>query len=198
MKRRELRGRAGGLARWAAPVSGALATLAVAGTPAVAQGSDVTPFTLSTLGSHSGGMLPLAQVNSAHGCHGGNSPPDLQWTAVPHGTKSFAVTLFDSTARNGAGFWHWAMFDLPGDLRSLAIGAKPPGAKVGRNDFGDDGYGGACPPPGKAHAYHFVVWALGDATLPMKAGAPDSEIGAYLKAHALGKADLTMTYERSR
>ena len=46
------------------------------------------------------------------------------------------------------------------------------------------------------HRYAFTVWALGDPSLKFDAGTPDAEIGAYLKAHALGKADLVFTYKR--
>lgn len=174
----------------------ALLAAIIAAPAARAQGTDKAPFSLTILSSHSGGMLPTAQVNSGHGCKGGNAAPAVQWSAPPPATQSFALTMFDSTARNGAGFWHWAMFDLPMAQRNLSIGAKPPGAKLGRNDFGDLGYGGACPPKGKAHEYHFTVWALKDKTLPLADGAADREVGDYLKAHAVGRADLMLMYAR--
>ena len=161
-----------------------------------AQGSDATPFTLSLLGSNAGGTLPLAQVHSGHGCKGGNSPPALQWSAPPPDTKSFAVTLSDTTANKGAGFWHWVLFDIPRDTRKLDINQAPNGAKSGRNDFADIAYGGACPPKGETHQYQFTVWALRDATAPFGPGAPDKDIAAFVKSHALGKADLTLSYRR--
>ena len=163
---------------------------------AQAQGR-AAPFTLSIVGSNAVGMLAAAQVHSGHGCHGGNAPPELLWSAPPAGTRSFAVTMFDATARKGVGFWHWVLFDIPPDKRTLDIGETPSGAKAGRNDFGEPGYGGACPPPGDpVHTYAFTVWALGDPTLKFDAGTPDAEVGAWLKAHALGKADLMFTYKR--
>ena len=174
-----------------------LALLAALGHGALAQGSDVVPFTLSTVGANAAGTLPAAQINSGHGCKGVNTPPELLWRAPPAGTKSFAVTLFDATARKGVGFWHWALFDIPGSVRSLAVNQTPDGAKTGRNDFGEPGFGGACPPAGDpVHTYAFTVWALGDPTLKFDAATPDAEIGAWLTAHALGKTDLTFTYKR--
>ena len=176
-----------------------LALFAAASLPhrALAQGSGSVPFTLSTVGKDAAGTLPAAQVNSGHGCKGGNSPPEMMWSGAPPGTKSFAVSFFDETARKGVGFWHWVLFDIPGNLRTLAAGQIPGGAKSGRNDFGEPGYSGACPPPGDpVHSYTFTVWALGDPTLKFDVGTPDAEIGAYLKAHALGKTDLIFTYKR--
>ena len=165
--------------------------------PARAQGSDITPFTLSTVNGANGGKLPMAQVNSGHGCKGGNSPPELLWSAPPAGTKSFAVTMFDLTAKKGAGFWHWALFDIPASTRKLEINQTPDGAKSGRNDFGDTGYGGACPPPGDpAHQYRLSVWALRDPTISFDGGSSDKEIGTYLTDHTLGHADLMLYYKR--
>ena len=68
---------------------------------------------------------------------------------------------------------------------------------AGRNDFGEPGFGGACPPAGDpAHSYAFTVWAAGEPTLPFDSTTSDAEIGAFLKAHALGKADLMFMYKR--
>ncbi len=160
------------------------------------QGTDVTPFTLTALQADEAGRLSMAQVNSGHGCKGGNMPPTLQWSAAPAGTKGFAVTMVDLTANKGAGFWHWALFDVPPDARMLEAKQLPDGARTGRNDFGDAGYGGVCPPPGPAHQYQLTVWAMGEATLSFDAGSSDKEIGDFLKGHALGHADLVLTYKR--
>ncbi len=94
------------------------------------------------------------------------------------------------------GFWHWALYDLPPDARTFEASQAPSGTKTGRNDYGQPGYGGACPPPGKPHSYRFTVWALPAAELPLAAGASDKEVGAYLAAHALGHAGLVFSYGR--
>ncbi len=161
--------------------------------PGFAQGSAVAPFTLTILNADAGVLAP-AQVYNANGCKGGNAAPAMLWSEVPKGTRSLAVTLLDTTVPGG--FRHWATFDIPPDRRSLNLNETPAGARSGRNDYGATGYGGACPPPGKAHHYRFAVWAPSDPSIPLPDGAPDKTIGDYLKAHALGEADLTFSFER--
>ena len=185
-------------ARLAAVLLAATAATPPAGAQESQQGGALAPFTLSVLDLKTVGALPPAQVRDGGGCKGGNVPPHLAWAAVPPGTKGLALTMLDTTA----GFWHWALYDLPPDARTFEAGQAPSsaktgrGAKTGRNDYGEPGYGGACPPPGKPHSYRFTAWAVPDATLPLAAGAADQAIGAYLAAHALGTADLVFSYGR--
>lgn len=147
-----------------------------------------------------GATLALAQVNSR--CGGENRSPALAWSGAPAGTRSYAVTLFDPDAGGGRGFWHWLVFDIPAGTSGLAEGAgaqnaMPGGAAQAANDFGQPGYGGACPPPGSGtHHYEFTLYALGTATVPLDAETNDGQIAAYLKSHALAAATLTGLYRR--
>lgn len=101
-------------------------------------------------------------------CKGDNTSPELHWSGAPADTKSFAVTLFDPDAQNGAGFWHWMLFDIDAKTTSLEPGAGeaagsnvPPGSTTTKNQFGNPGYSGPCPPIGdKPHRYVFTVYAL--------------------------------------
>ncbi len=139
-----------------------------------------------------GARLAQAQVKSD--CGGQNISPALSWQGAPPGTKSFVVTMYDPDAQGG--WWHWIVYDIPAGAAGLAEGSLPAGAKAGKNDFGDTGYGGACPPPGSGpHHYEITVWALGTPTLPV-GGAEGQTIGPYLSAHALAHATLTGVYER--
>ena len=53
-------------------------------------------------------------------------------------------------------------------------------------------------PPGKPHAYHFVVYAV-DTTIPAKPNTPPltrSELLDLTKGHVVGRGELVATYER--
>ena len=161
------------------------------------------PFTLTSPAFKEDGTLAKDQLNAMPRCgSGGDISPQLSWMAPPAGTKAFAVTMFDPDARGGKGWWHWTVFDLPVDTHALPEnsgkpGAPPDGATEATNSFGVAGYGGACPPPGdKPHHYVFTVWAVGDDKLPFDAGSKDEEVGGWLAAHALGKAEITARYGR--
>src|ERR1700704_2037702 len=47
------------------------------------------------------------------GCTGTGVSPELSWHGAPAATKSYAVTMFDTDAPTGSGFWHWVAWDLP-------------------------------------------------------------------------------------
>jgi hypothetical protein len=83
-------------------------------------------------------------------CNGANISPALSWSAPPSATKSMALILNDPDAPGGS-FVHWVLFDLPPTITSLPAAVPvtrqlPDGSRQGRNDFGDIGYGGPCPP----------------------------------------------------
>ncbi len=147
-----------------------------------------------------GGKLSLAQVSTR--CGGQNRSPALRWSRAPAGTRSFAVTKIEPDARGGAGFWHWLAFDISPDTSGLPEAAGtgtglPSGAEEGVNDFGDPGYGGACPPTGSGvHHYEFTLYALGTARPPFDANAKGTDLSAWLKAHALATTLLTAVYAR--
>lgn len=99
------------------------------------------------------------------------------------------------------GTWvHWVIYDLPANAHELAEGVAkqeqlPSGARQGRNDFGKTGYGGPCPPPGKAHRYFFKLYAL-DAKLGLKLGARKSDVERSMQAHLLAQTELMGRYGR--
>ena len=86
---------------------------------------------------------------------GAESSPPLRWSDPPSGTKSLALICDDPDAPRGT--WvHWVLFNLPAHTRELEEGVPTTetlgdGAKQGKNDFGDIGYGGPGPPKGKPH-----------------------------------------------
>jgi len=150
------------------------------------------------------GQMADEQVFSGFGCSGDNISPQLAWKHPPEGTRSFALTAYDPDAPTGSGWWHWVVFNLPSDLRELKKGAGSPDAKLlpagsvqGRTDFGQVGYGGACPPVGdRAHRYVFTLYALDVERLDLGADVSPALVGFQLNQHTLSKAALIVYYGR--
>ncbi|HZT79226.1 MAG TPA: YbhB/YbcL family Raf kinase inhibitor-like protein [Gemmataceae bacterium] len=126
------------------------------------------------------------------------SPP-LQWGDPPPATRSFVVICDDPDAPRKT--WvHWVLFNLPADTRSLAEGVPPEkslpsGACQGTNDFGEIGYGGPAPPPGKPHRYYFKVYAL-DTMLDLKPGATRQQVEKAMKEHVLAEGQMMGKFSR--
>ncbi len=144
---------------------------------------DAAEFRVESPQLSPGGKMKAEQVLNGFGCSGENISPELQWSNAPAGTKSFAVTVYDPDAPTGSGWWHWIVFNIPASVSRLTAGAGkngplPDGAVQGRTDFGTPGYGGACPPEGHGpHDYHFRVWALDVARLPLDEQASGAMVG---------------------
>lgn len=149
-----------------------------------------------------GAQIAPAQVYDESGCHGGNTSPALSWDHPPTGTRSFAVLMFDQDAPGG-GWWHWAVFDIPAAVASLRSGAGTParhllpqGAIQVSNDWGSQGYGGPCPPPGPPHHYRLLLYALRVAKLGLDARASAAQVAAKVRADALAGAEIVGLYGR--
>ncbi len=153
-----------------------------------------------------GATIPAEQVFKGFGCTGGNISPSLSWSGVPSGTKSLAVSIYDPDAPTGSGWWHWVVFNIPPRTTSLPKNAgdvkkklMPKGAIQSRTDFGVDGYGGPCPPPGDPpHHYHITVFAVDVDKLPdaKSDSASAALVGFDMHFHTLDKATLTGLYGR--
>jgi Raf kinase inhibitor-like YbhB/YbcL family protein len=126
--------------------------------------------------------------------------PHLVWSNAPPGVKSFALICEDPDAPRG--IWvHWVVFNLPPLTRELGEGVSrdetlPNGAIQGTNDFGNLGYGGPAPPPGKSHRYFFKLYAL-DGQLDLKPGATRKQLLDAMAGHVLAEGQLMGTYRRS-
>lgn len=138
-------------------------------------------------------------ISDKYTCAGSNISPPLQWANAPAGVKSFALIADDPDAP--AGTWvHWVLYNLPPAMMSLAEDLPsspelPDGSKQGVNDFGQPGYGGPCPPPGKPHRYFFKIYAL-DTMLNLKSGATKREVLNAMEGHVLGEGRLMGMYQR--
>lgn len=132
-------------------------------------------------------------------CEGDNISPPLSWSEPPPGTQSLALVCYDPDAPHGT-FHHWAVFDLPADLRKLNENystAGIAGAREAVSDFGKPGYGGPCPPKGHGvHHYHFELFALKVAKLDLPAGASVADVRKAAAGRALARDELIGTYQR--
>ncbi|WP_342319752.1 YbhB/YbcL family Raf kinase inhibitor-like protein [Corynebacterium mayonis] len=138
----------------------------------------------------------------ASGLTGDNATsPQLAWSNVPEGTKSFAVTCFDPDAPTGAGFWHWAAFNIPAHTTQLPAGAGGLedlglGATTLKGDSGQRGFYGANPPAGHTpHRYIFAVHALDVETLDVAKDAAPTYLSFNLFSHTIGRGVVWGWYE---
>ncbi|SCL59421.1 YbhB/YbcL family Raf kinase inhibitor-like protein [Micromonospora peucetia] len=157
----------------------------------------VASFTLTSDDVQNGEPMDAAY---AHGSVGGdNVSPQLAWSGFPAETKGFVVTCFDPDAPTGSGFWHWVLVNLPADVTRLprdVAGEDLGGAFTVRNDYGEQGYGGAAPPAGdRPHRYVFAVHALDVAALDVTPDATPAQVGFNLAFHTLARAVTRPTYQ---
>lgn len=153
-------------------------------------------FTLKS--SELGGQLTNKQYANAMGFTGENQSPQLSWENAPKETKAFALTVYDMDAPTGSGFWHWVVFNIPGDVHELKSGAGdaaknllPQGAIQSNTDMGAPGYAGAAPNDGPAHRYLITVYALGQ-KLELDQNATPAYVGFNMHFATLSKASLVV------
>lgn len=151
-------------------------------------------FALSSTAFANGGTIP-----GKYTCDGADRSPALRWSDAPPGTQSFALIADDPDAPRGT-FTHWIIWDIPATENTLPedlpkVAEAGNGARQGTSDFHRVGYGGPCPPPGKAHRYFFKLYAL-DAKLGLKAGAGRNELEGAMQQHILSKTEWMGSYGR--
>lgn len=132
-------------------------------------------------------------------CEGPDVSPPLSWSNPPRGTASFVLICEDPDAPGGT-FTHWLLYGIPRTKTALPEGVEDDatlawGAAQGRNDFGNIGYGGPCPPMGTTHRYHFRLYAL-DEELELPPGANRHQVLEVAEEHALERAGLMGRYGR--
>ena len=168
-----------------------------------------------------------------------NRNPHLAWDGVPDGTRSFALLCIDPDAptvpetvgrqdlqipveQPRAEFVHWAMADIPADVRQIAAGScsdgvtakgkrQPPGpagARQGLNDYtgwfagdadmGGDyfGYDGPYPPFNdlRVHRYFFRLFALDVERLAVEGDFTAADVHRAMQGHVLAEAVVHGTY----
>ena len=170
---------------------------------------------------------------------GGNRNPQLAWDGAPEGTRSFVLLCIDTDVPTDpalvadAGtpipvehprgeFVHWALADIPADVREIAAGSAsdgvtargktapggPAGARSGLNDYtgwfagdarmGGDyvGYDGPYPPAHdlRLHRYFFRLFALDVERLELPARFTAGDALRAMQGHVLAEAATYGTY----
>ncbi len=145
-------------------------------------------------------FAPGGQIPSEYTCDGADISPPLSWSGVPPGTKSLVLVVEDPDAPSGV-FRHWAVFDIPAAAAGLAAGygrnQPAAGFREARNDFGDQDYGGPCPPLGHGtHHYRFRLFALSRPTLELTPSATASSVLPAAQPYVIQQTELTGAYRR--
>ena len=161
-------------------------------------------FTLASKDIAEGEFMSKAQEFNGFGCTGGDLSPQLTWSGVPEGTKSFAITAYDPDAPTGSGWWHWQIVNIPHTVTEIAAGAgstkkelAPAGSMQIANDFGYRGFGGACPPEGHGiHHYRFTVHALSVEKLELPEEASGALTGYMINANTIATSTIESLYKR--
>lgn len=151
-----------------------------------------------------GGQFSNEFIAGNFGCNGQNHSPQLQWLNAPAASKSFAITMYDTDAPTGSGFWHWVMVDIPSTVTELkrdagnpASNIAPKGSLQSMNDTGASGYQGPCPGEGEApHHYIITVYALDTEKLGTATISTAALTGFMLHQHTLAKASLLVYCKR--
>ncbi len=134
-----------------------------------------------------------ADIPVRYTCDDLDAAPAMSWTNVPAGTAELAITMSDLDA----GFTHWIMFGLDPARTGLAENELPVGAIQWRNDFGNEAWGGPCPPPNdEAHTYMFTVHALNQ-QVEAADDATSTELIAILNQTAIAQSSVSGLYARA-
>jgi Raf kinase inhibitor-like YbhB/YbcL family protein len=155
-------------------------------------GAGAPTIQLTTANFTNNGHIPASCT-----CDGANTSPALTWSAPPAATRSYALILDDPDAPAGT-FVHWVFYNVPATAHSLPageprLGQLADGSRQGRNDFGDTGYEGPCPPGHSPHHYQFVLYAV-DTSLNLPAGATKHQVEEALKGHVVAEGKLVGVY----
>lgn len=141
-----------------------------------------------------GGAIPIL-----HTGEGADTSPALEWSDAPDGTCAYAIICHDPdaplvTSQGTYGFVHWVLYNIPADADNLSEGTDQ--YTCGKNDFGNESYGGPMPPNGHGkHQYYFWVLAL-DQDLSLENGLTMWQLLERIEPSLMGMNRLVGVYER--
>ena len=141
-----------------------------------------------------GGFIPAKYT-----CDGQDISPPLKWDSVPKETLSIALICDDPDAPRKT-WTHWVIYNLPAETTELAENfpddeTLADGTRQGVTDFGKTGYGGPCPPAGKAHRYYFRIYAL-DTKIDVVPIMDKEALQKEMAGHIIAEGQLIGKYQR--
>ena len=157
-------------------------------------GFALSDMQLTSTAFENGGSIPLK-----HTGEGEDSSPALSWSDAPEGTRAFAVICHDPdaplvTPAGTYGFVHWVLYNIPGSTTGLA--ESDTGFTNGKNDFGNESYGGPMPPNGHGiHQYYYWILALKE-PVDLEAGLTMWQLLERIEPNLIGMNRLVGTYQR--
>lgn len=148
----------------------------------------VTGMTISSSAFDNTGSIPAKYT-----CDAQDVNPPLNFGDISNEAKSLALIVDDPDAP--VGVWnHWLVWNISPDVASIEENSIPERAVAGKNDFGNNNYGGPCPPSG-THRYRFKLFAL-DTELDIPETSKQKDVEAAIEGHILGQTTLVGTYGR--
>lgn len=160
--------------------------------PAVLGEAEYRP--LSTLTLTSSAFSDGQPLPEKYTCQGAGVNPPLTISGVSGKTKSLVLLLEDPDAPAGM-LTHWLMWNISSSAKEIREDGGFYGAMVGRNSFGQAGFGAPCPPPGKTYRYIFRLLAL-DKRLVLSNTASLTILNQNMENHILADTTLTTTFSR--
>lgn len=171
-----------------------------------ARGEAAELFSIKSSTFADGKIMPKKVANSTANtpnnpnCVGENVSPQLSWSNVPDGTKSFILLMTDPEGRGGFTVNHWVAYGIPASVTGFAEGevSKQTDKYVGgKSTQGVAFYSGPCTPPNQMpHHYTFVLIATDLAPNELPPGLTREEVAAKLAppgqppAHTKGVAGI--------
>ena len=126
-------------------------------------------------------------------CDGEDVNPPLVFENVPDDAQSLTLIVEDPDAP-GKTWVHWVVFNISPHTTTVGEDSIPQNGIETVTDFGQQGYGGPCPPTG-THRYYFKLYAL-DTTLDITEDVTREEIDHAMEGHILDKSELIGLYSR--
>jgi Raf kinase inhibitor-like YbhB/YbcL family protein len=151
-----------------------------------------SPMKLTSPAFSHNGLMPAKYT-----CEGENTSPALHIESIPAGTVSLALIMDDPDAPDPEApqlVWeHWVVWNiLPG--ANFPESGVPVGAIVGKNQRGNNFYGGPCPPIG-THRYFFKLYAL-DTKLSLPPSSMKKALEHAMQGHIIAMAELIGLYKK--